>query len=558
MNIKLWRIHIENYRSIKDAEIFLNQFSVLFGMNDSGKSNFLYALKLAFAGGNINASDVFSSPEYPFSREKTVNIDLMFIPINDDGNRAKTFNDAWGLHFGTHINTDNNDNEFFAVRISYTYNDEKEEYVWERKQINSWENNIIIVGNGIGFKTLSAIDYIFMDAQRDIALDIREKSSLWNKQITNIQLSEEIESEIEDSLVNIGSTIKNAVPLLQEVENNLSNALSEKNNIVEVSPITRNISELYKGFDIYVTPESSDSFPIANLGLGTRSRAVFSVLKTIIKKRMNKSQSMPYFCILALEEPEAHIYPNSQRQLIQDLLAINGQKVITTHSPYLLSTSKMSDLIYVSLQEAKSKYTSISSLKLENEETRKIERAVLNTRGDILFSNITILVEGETEEQALPVFFREYFSKSTYSYGVNIVGVSGSGKNYLPFLQILETIGVKWYIFSDGEERVVNNLIETLKIYKKTEDIDLYKFENILILDGNSYESYLVQNNYENEIISAINEYENNKNEHIPQYFYRFKKRYRKNHKNNIINDEKAILIECMKDGKAKYATIIA
>ena len=559
MNIKLWRIHIENYRSIKDAEIYLNQFSVLFGMNDSGKSNFLYALKLAFIGGNINAGDVFSSPEYPYSREKTVNIDLMFIPTNDYGNREKKFNDAWGLHFGENVNTDSNDDEFFAVRTSYAYNDEKEEYEWERKLINSWENNSIITGKGIGFKTLSAIEFILMDAQRDIASDIRDKSSLWNKQIANIKLSGEIETEIEDSLLDIGSKIKNVVPLLQEVENNLSSALNEKNNKVEVSPITRNISELYKGLDIYVTPEHSDSLSIANLGLGTRSRAVFSVLKTIIEKRMNKSQSTPYFCILALEEPEAHIYPNSQRQLIQELLTITGQKIITTHSPYLLSTSKMTDLIYVSLQGAKSKYTSISSLNIENEEVRRIERAVLNTRGDILFSNITILVEGETEEQALPVFFQDYFSKSTYSLGVNIVGVGGSGKNYLPFLQILETIGVRWFIFSDGEEQTVNGLLKTLQMHKKTKAIDLQEFNNIVILDGTSYESYLVQNNYANEIIRAINEYENkNQNEHIPPYFDRFKKRYNKNHQNNIIPDENTLLIECMKDGKTKYATIIA
>ena len=559
MDIRLWRIHIENYRSIKDTEIYLNQFSVLFGMNDSGKSNLLYALKLAFTGGNISASDIFSSPEHPFSREKAINIDLMFIPTDGDGNRAKIFNDAWGLHFGTHISTDINDYEFFAVRISYTYDDEKEEYTWERKQINSWENNNIIVGKGIGFKTLSAIDFIFMDAQRDIALDIRDKNSLWNKQIANIQLPGEIEAEIEDSLLNIGIKIKNLVPLLQEVENNLSSTLNEKNIKVEVNPITRNISELYKGLDIYVTPEYSDSLSIANLGLGTRSRAVFSVLKTIIKKRINKSQSTPYFCILALEEPEAHIYPNSQRQLIQELLGITGQKIITTHSPYLLSTSKMTDLIYVSLKEAKSKYTSISSLKITNEEARKIERAVLNTRGDILFSSITILVEGETEEQALPVFFQEYFTKSTYSYGINIVGVSGSGKNYLPFIQILETIGVKWFIFSDGEEKVVNELIKTLQIYKKTEAVNLKEFDNIIILDGNSYESYLVRNNYKNEIIGAINKYENNnQNEHIPQYFDRFKKRYGKKHQYNAIPDENDILIECMKDGKTKYATIVA
>ena len=559
MNIHLCRVHIENFRSIKNSEIILNPFSVFFGMNDSGKSNLLNAINLAFNGGNITDTDVFSSPEYPYFKEKSVIIDLMFIPINEKGNREKSFDDAWGLHFGINVNTDSNDNEFFAYRTRYVYDNEKDEYIHERLLINSWENDNIVAGKGIGFATLRAFDFILMDAQRDIALDIRNKSSLWNRQIANIQLSEDIKTEIEDSLGKMGRAIKAASSILQKVETDLSNALNFKKNKVEVSPITKNIGELYKGMDIYVTPESSESFSIANLGLGTRSKAVFSVLKTVIQKHINKSKSTPYFCILALEEPEAHIYPNSQRQLIQDLKAISGQKLITTHSPYLLSTSKMDDLIYVSLQKAKSKYVSISTLNLEKENIRKIERSVLNTRGDILFSAITILVEGETEEQALAVFFQEYFGNSTYSLGVNIVGVGGSGNNYLPFIQILENIGVKWFIFSDGEEDVINKLKNVLKKYKDTKEIDLQCFRNVIILEENNFESYLLQNGYKSEIIKAINEYETDKqDEHTLSYFENFKKGYGKNHQKGDTPDENVILIECMKSGKAKYAAIIA
>jgi putative ATP-dependent endonuclease of OLD family len=558
MNIHLCSIHIENFRSIKNSEITLNPFSVFFGMNDSGKSNLLNALNLAFNGGNITEADVFNSPKYPYSKEESVIIDLMFIPINEKGNRVKNFDDDWGLHFGINVNTDSNDNEFFAFRTKYVYDNEKEEYVHERILINSWENGNIVAGKGIGFATLRAFDFILMDAQRDIALDIRNKSSLWNRQIANIQLSEDIKTEIEDSLGKMGIKIKAASSILQEVEMDLSNALNFKKNKVEVSPITKNIGELYKGLDIYVTPELSESFSIANLGLGTRSKAVFSVLKTVIKKRINKSQTTPYFCILALEEPEAHIYPNSQRQLIHDLKVISGQKLITTHSPYLLSTSKMNDLIYVSLQEAKSKYVSISTLNISKEDIRKIERSVLNTRGDILFSAITILVEGETEEQALAVFFQEYFGNSTYSLGVNIVGVGGSGNNYLPFIQILENIGVKWFIFSDGEENVIKKLKNMLKNHNKKE-IDLQNISNIIVLEGSNFESYLVQNGYKNEIINAINEYEKEKhNGHPLSFFENYKKAYSKNHQESDTIDENAILVECMKSGKTKYATIIA
>jgi hypothetical protein len=84
-------------------------------------------------------------------------------------------------------------------------------------------------------------------------------------------------------------------------------------------------------------------------------------------------------------------------------------------------------------------------------------------------------------------------------------------------------------------------------------------FDNIVILDGTNYESYLVQNNYNNEIIKAINEYEGDKpSDYSLPYFENCKKNYTKNHKSDNSSDENMILIECMKVNKVKYASTIA
>jgi putative ATP-dependent endonuclease of OLD family len=559
MNIHLNRAHIQNFRSIENAEIRFKPFSTLFGMNDSGKSNLLYALKLAFTGGSIGEDDVFSSPKHPFNREKTVTIDLMFIPVDEKKNRVKTFDDTWGMHFGENVNIDGQDQEFFAFRMKYSYDREKDDYVWERNLIDSWENGNIVPGKGLGFKTLSAFDFILLEAQRDIAIDIRDKNSLWNKQIAKIHLSNDMQSELEISLVDIGNKIKNESPFLQEVEKDLSNTIHARNSQIEISPVTRSISELYKGLDIYVTPESSDSFSISNLGLGTRSRAVFFILKSIIKKRLAQSQSIPYFCILALEEPEAHIYPHSQRQLISDFMQIEGQKIITTHSPYLLSLSKISNLIHVSLKDAESKYISLSELNLDNEGIRKIDRTVLNTHGDMLFSNIVILAEGETEEQALPVFIQEYFGKAPFELGITIVGIGGSGKGYLPFLQILDTININWLIFSDGEQSIIAELIKAIQKLKNIKEIDLSQYNNIIIINnGDNYEKHLIENKYKDQIIKAINNYElQDKNTHSVSPYENYKRSYIKNSQ-NINEDEDTILVALLRKNKTRFAKIIA
>ncbi|MDR2601674.1 MAG: ATP-binding protein [Spirochaetaceae bacterium] len=94
---------MQNFRSIRDAAIELEPFSILFGKNDAGKSNLLYALRLAFNGGSLNDDDIFTSPDNPFTRDKPIVIDIMLIPVNEDGNRNKIFENSWSMHFGENI-----------------------------------------------------------------------------------------------------------------------------------------------------------------------------------------------------------------------------------------------------------------------------------------------------------------------------------------------------------------------------------------------------------------------------------------------------------------------
>lgn len=537
---------------------------------------------MAFGNGNIDNTDVFVSPAYPFSTERAVIIDLLFIPVNENHTQVKAFDETWALHLGENVMTDLGDSEFFGFRTEFVFDNDREEYIRECKVINEWDADSIVTGNALRFKTLAAFDYILLDAQRDIASDIRDKSSLWNKQISKMKLSKNARIEIEDALSVLSGKIMDESPFLRQVSSDLASATNTRNSAIEISPITRNVDELYKGLDIYVTQEASVAFPISNLGLGTRSRAVFSALKTIINRRLELAQESPYFCMLAFEEPEAHIHPHSQRQLVSDFSKIAGQRIITTHSPYLLSSSKLDDLVYSSLRNAETVSKPISSLNLQNDELRQIERFVLNTRGELLFSSVTILAEGKTEEQALHIFFREYFRLEPFELGVSIVGVGG--KNRLPFLRVLESIGTEWFIFSDGEPAAISDLQTTIKKLKGIETKpNPENYPNIIVLDGSTdFEKHLLDNGYHDEIILAINTFED---EVLEEYQLPFFEDFIARHNGESLAPkstgekcktcgqsikEKPVrdyssdggriraLCDCMKAGKAKYAAIIS
>lgn len=582
MEIRLNQVKIQNLRSVKSADLLLRSFSVLFGMNDSGKSNFILALRLALGNGSLDSEDIFCSPECPYSTESKVSIDLKFVPVNASGEQLDTFNDLWGLHLGSNVMTDNDDKEFFAFRTEFVYDIEKEEYIRDRKVISEWTDTNIKVGDSLRYKTLSAFEFIFLDAQRDIALDIRDKASLWSKQISKLKLSPDAKDEIESSLGVLSGKIMSESPFLQQVSVDLTSATNTRNSTVEISPVTRSVDELYKGLDIYISQKEASSFPISNLGLGTRSRAVFSTLKTIINKKLNDAKETPYFCMIAFEEPEAHIHPHSQRQLVKDFASIEGQRILTTHSPYILSTTNINDLIYVALRNAETIFSPLSTLELDAEALRHISRFVMNTRGELLFSNIAILAEGETEEQALQVFFREYFDAEPYELGVSIVGVGG--KNYLPFLRMLESIGANWYIFSDGEPAAINDLQASIKQLRSlSSKPDLSSYGNIIVLDGShDFETYLLAEGYADEIVIAINSYEDTAlDEHqLPFFDYFVQEHHGESLRprstgvkcetcgetikvaplRDYLSDggrEQAIC-DCMKSGKTKYAIPIS
>ena len=581
MNIQLEQVNIQNLRSIKKATVHLRPFSIMFGMNDSGKSNFLLALGLALGNRSIDEKDIFCSQDTPYSSSSVITIDLKFIPVDDAGECVDTFNDLWALHLGDSVMVDDNDKDFFAFRTTFEYDTDKEEYIRDRMLITKWREDEVILGNTLRYRTLSAFEFIYIDAHRDMASDIRDKSSVWSKHISKLKMSPEAKIEIESSLGLLSDRIMEESPFLQQVSTDLASATNTRHSNVEINPVTRSVDELYKGLDIYIKQNASASIPISNLGLGTRSRAVFASQKSIINKRLANVEETPYFCIIAFEEPESHIHPHSQRKLVKDFSNIQGQRVLTTHSPYILSSSKLCNLVYVALRRAETCFNSLAKLELTPEELRQIDRFVLNTRGELLFADIAILAEGETEEQALQIFFKDYFGCEPFEMGVSFIGVGG--KNYLPFLRVLECIGTDWLIFSDGEPAAINDLQATIKKLKNLPNKpSLDSFNNIIVLsNSHDFETYLLDAGYSNEIITAINEYEGVDDEHQDPYFDYYVRTHNRELMRpcstgircEICGEMKKIqtprdylsdggqiraISDCMKSGKTKYAVPIS
>ena len=201
---------------------------------------------------------------------------------------------------------------------------------------------------------------------------------------------------------------------------------------------------------------------------------------------------------------------------------------------------------------------------------------MINTHGELIFSSAIVLCEGITEEQALPIYFKEFFGVEPVFLGINIIGIGG--QNYQTYLKFIKEFELKWYIFSDGEKAAKKSVNKAVKVLT---DVSYENLPNVVVIEnGYDYEKMLIKNGNSDEIIAAINEINENENyytSYIEKLNGEVKTKRRKTDKPPCalcgqdiyedyveevegVDDEETKLYRCMisSDGKAKYASTVA
>ena len=513
MSILIKTVRIAGFRGLKNIEVKLEQTTILTGMNNNGKTSFLKALQLALGNRQFISQDDFLIQGKVVS-EKII-IDLLIVPIDDSGIRCEDFSEDWEILFTTdRIRNDVDGKAFVPLRTIITFDAIKNSYKTQQFILQEWpefkQGDIDWFDVDNSKKTsfhFDEVPFFYMDAQRDILEDTKLRSSYLGKMLSKIKYSPKDIEDIEDQIKSLNEKAVSSSDILSNIKTTLKEldtAMDTNSEGIEITPFTKKIRDLNKGLTIYYT-DSHDSFSMEYHGMGTRSWSSLLTLKSFIAlllKNAEKEKSV-FFPVLAIEEPEAHLHPNAQKKLFGQIDAISGQKIIATHSPYIAATANLGQIRNFYKDETVT-CGRIKTGSLTGEEIRKINRQVINTRGEIFFSKLIVFFEGETEEQALPIFAQKHFGKTSVEMGFDFVGVGGHG-NYLPFLRFAEALNIPWLIFSDGESKVKKKLIKDLKEILNKNEIDLDSENNVVVLDNEyDFEMYLLASGYEEEIKIAF------------------------------------------------------
>ena len=510
MTILIDKVRVYNFRSIKNCIVDLSHVTVLVGANNSGKTSFLRALYLALGLGprRVTKEDFHIGENEKSSDETEIIIDIRVIPVDEKYKRIDSFSDEWReKQFGELINFDNDDKEYFSFRTKINYDILNRNYQIKRYKIKSWSESTNWEEEKHDDELKQALDgfpLFFIDAQRDIVQDLRDRSSYFGRMLNNIKIDQDLINEIEEKIKSINKSVVSGSEELQYLKTELEKLKDtlSSSSVIEITPINKKFRDIGKNVNINLQDTATESFTLDYHGMGTRSWASLLTYGAFIswQYKNRESEKNPFHTILALEEPEAHLHPHAQRTLYKQLSEMKGQKIISTHSPFIASQCNLDEIRHFAKQGCVTEVKALNLSSMNLEDQRKLRRQVLNTRGELLFAKDVVLFEGETEEQALPIFAEKYWGRHPYELGVNFVGVGG--QNYSSFLKLLQSLEISWYIFSDGEQQSINKLKRSLREI----GIDKPTFPSNVIVIKNKldFESYLLQQGYKDEIKQAI------------------------------------------------------
>ncbi|MBF0606655.1 MAG: AAA family ATPase [Candidatus Magnetobacterium sp. LHC-1] len=566
-------VRVRNFRSLKSIDISLSRLTLLIGPNNSGKTSFLEALFAAMGAGkrNLSSDDIYiASDESKPPYDRSILIDVLIRPTDNSGKICDKFpiGSYWLILWGDAITQDDKGDDFMAFRTRLTWKREKGEYNIDRQFLKDWvsdSSRIETIGTksgGISAKQIEPIALHFLDARRDIEEDMRHQGSFWRKITNNLGLSEEDTNKFEKMLNTINKEIVDKSKVLKHLEsmlNNIENVISGENDSMELTPIARSLRDLAKGIDIHFATKGAQTFPLIRHGMGTRSMASIFVFRAFMEWRTLQANDDSLHPMLALEEPEAHLHPQAQRTLYNQIRQIPGQVIISTHSPYVAAHTDLADLRSFQKNASDTLVTGMDITGIGEEDIAKMKWKVLNTRGDMLFASALVLFEGETEEQQLSVYAKQYWRRDSNELGISFVSVGGAGA-YLPFLRLAKGLGLNWYIFSDAEQNALKKMPTALKNIGIN---DYTQCSNVIVLPlGKNIETYLIYEGYTDAIESVLNRC-NTSNDYIADYIKAHNNQTRKDGtKRNYTSDpdegRARALLDILKDGKTKYAESIA
>lgn len=466
--MKLKGIAIKGYKSFKDSGFIpFHNLTVFIGENDSGKSSVLNALEILLLNKQPNEEDYHKDCENDSISESieikgVFSIDEIIEPlqdfiINSEIKISKRISKIDGVKFYAQKNIYANGRlnqldkvllpelKDLAAELGLDNNKKKDDLkidILEFLRANPQEK----VAQEIEIHWKEIVDFLPI-FQRYNSSDYGNPQILVGKVLQNLYRTHFFNKNKEGKEV----LIDRFTILKADIENNLNTKIRDslKTKIQQYNAEVKDVQgrfsiDFAKGLDFYQLEIDTGGGlkPIASRGEGAKKRLFLAILEW--DKEIEKEINLQRGIIKAYDEPDANLHFEAQRKLFYEISKdSNGenlnQNIICTHSITMIDRAPASSINKLGLNAFEQ--SEISYLVTDNDEDIKDFLGQISIIGGIKNSSIFyekcfLLVEGASEENALPILYKKLHNKTLLEDGIVLINLQSNGawQNFLKLL----------------------------------------------------------------------------------------------------------------------------
>lgn len=512
--MKFKSLKVQNFRNFKSINLDLSNKNVIFGMNDTGKTNLLHAIR--FLLDRDVRKKGFSQSDY-YKNDVTQDIEIILeISLSDRKDNTPESEDSKYLISKVKNARNNDDNlDQFFIKLTAAY-DEQELY---GNPVMSWgdclEKLIPIPGKGEVYDLDKIFKVVYLEPLVDLDNNFKRYKRILFNQEKKSENDVKIENEIESNIRKMNEGISN-LDVVKTVQNKLTDGYrtfkKENLNIELKSQIM--IDGYLDNLIPYVKWDEDDKNYYPTGGDGRKKILSYAITNYAIECVYN-SQIVIYL----IEEPENSLHRSMQISLSQQLFnqEIYRYFFLTTHSAEILYEMDETQLIRISNKNQKNSHSYLYRVPKEYKNAKKkLNKGLSNA----LFYEKVLLVEGGSEyvlfEAVLSYIAPDYEQQGSYLMQVD-------GINFKPYIDLFKELGIKWIVKTDndlkakrghphhfdliGMNRCLQLLGEDKMEYIRIDyDASLPKKEKEILLEQKLYESKKDIYSKNTDLIKRFNE----------------------------------------------------